>query len=295
MVSTEPSTVALARVPPERVPAVLRFLFAAAAEDAVTGGLADTVELWAAERGGRLVGAAGMSRPLGRTVEVLPPRVVAGEPAATGDALLDHVHQRLRGTAVRFAYAFVDQGNRAAQQSLTRFGYAREDDVLILTRSLDDIPGTWAAPPSAWHPWQAVEESRWHAVVAATRAGSQEFARLGERLPLEDLLANYAATGGAGREHWRIFRQADRDVGCALLAVHPARQLGELVYLGLQPDARGRGWGRALVRHALWQAYASGCRQLVLAVTAGNDPAIAAYAAAGCVVRDRRQTWLRAA
>ena len=82
-------------------------------------------------------------------------------------------------------------------------------------------------------------------------------------------------------------------MGCWLLADHAQRRQVELLYLGLVPSARGRGWGRELVRTALQLAHDLRREQVVLAVDANNDPAIATYSAESFLVCDRKRIWLR--
>jgi GNAT superfamily N-acetyltransferase len=64
-----------------------------------------------------------------------------------------------------------------------------------------------------------------------------------------------------------------------------------LVYFGLVPSVRGRGWGRQLIHFALGLAYGLGRKQVTAAVAAGNDRALAAYAAAGFLVHQQLSAW----
>ena len=59
-------------------------------------------------------------------------------------------------------------------------------------------------------------------------------------------------------------------------------------------EARGRGLGLDLTRHAQWLARQVGCEQTVLAVDAANEPAIRTYIAAGFREFDRKTVWIRA-
>jgi len=54
-----------------------------------------------------------------------------------------------------------------------------------------------------------------------------------------------------------------------------------LIYMGLIPSVRGRGWGMELARYAQWLTRQAGRSQLLLGVDAGNWPAIRVYAAVG--------------
>jgi ribosomal protein S18 acetylase RimI-like enzyme len=82
-------------------------------------------------------------------------------------------------------------------------------------------------------------------------------------------------------------------VGCLLLGEDAAGAQWELVYMGVVPEARGRGIGLDLTRHAQWVARAAGCARMVLAVDATNAPALAVYAAAGFSSWDHRSVFLR--
>src|SRR5690606_684037 len=79
---------------------------------------------------------------------------------------------------------------------------------------------------------------------------------------------------------WLLAQHDGRDIGCALLTEH-FNDDWELSYLGVVPEARGRGFGLALIRQAQWLAAQAKAPHLTLAVDAGNAPAISVYSAAG--------------
>ena len=83
-----------------------------------------------------------------------------------------------------------------------------------------------------------------------------------------------------------------RDVGCLLLADHPRHNSMELLYLGLIPAARGRGWGKHLVRRAQGLTRLAGRSRLVLAVDAANAPAVQTYTATGFQAWQRRRLYV---
>jgi len=63
---------------------------------------------------------------------------------------------------------------------------------------------------------------------------------------------------------------------------------GELVYLGVVPEMRGHGIGRALLRRAIRETAEMGLTQISLAVDAGNTPALRLYRDAGFEETHRR-------
>ena len=63
--------------------------------------------------------------------------------------------------------------------------------------------------------------------------------------------------------------------------------------MGLVPEARGKGWGVQIARHAVQLASQSNAERVVLAVDASNWPALAMYGRAGFAEWDRRTVYLR--
>jgi ribosomal protein S18 acetylase RimI-like enzyme len=69
------------------------------------------------------------------------------------------------------------------------------------------------------------------------------------------------------------------------------REAWEVIYLGLTPGARGRGLGRAVLRHALELAR-DHVPFLELAVDLRNTPAVRLYRSAGFIPRNLRAVHL---
>ncbi len=107
-----------------------------------------------------------------------------------------------------------------------------------------------------------------------------------------DALASYRGASSFDPALWFVVRHDQRDVGCLLLADFADSDQRLLVYMGLLPEARGKGLGIEVVRYSQWLCAQSGRGRLILAVDAANKPAIDIYAAAGFVIWDRRSVWL---
>jgi ribosomal protein S18 acetylase RimI-like enzyme len=99
--------------------------------------------------------------------------------------------------------------------------------------------------------------------------------------PTREVLLGYREIGVQRNDWWFIARYDGRDIGCLLLADHRPAAHAELVYMGLIPEMRGRGWGVFLAHQAQLIAASSGVERLILAVDAANLPALRHYQAAG--------------
>jgi mycothiol synthase len=97
---------------------------------------------------------------------------------------------------------------------------------------------------------------------------------------IEDVIAGHKSSGGRPEAFnpswWFLLRDATGPLAVLLLA-RTANDTAELVYLGLAPEARGRGFGDLFVRHALHVVSAGGVAALALAVDANNTPALRLY------------------
>jgi ribosomal protein S18 acetylase RimI-like enzyme len=137
------------------------------------------------------------------------------------------------------------------------------------------------------------EAERLARIVARTYQDSLDCPQASGMRRIGDILAGYASTSASGTAHWFLLVYDQQDVGCLLLADHAPDEQWELVYVGLVPEMRGRGWGVEVTRQAQWLAKLAGRKRLVLAVDAQNAPAIAAYSQCGFTAWDRRSVFVR--
>ncbi len=98
----------------------------------------------------------------------------------------------------------------------------------------------------------------------------------------ERLLAGFGAGAGGG------LAIADPDLARGLALVRRLGEEAELLDLGVVPEARRQGLGRALLDAALGRLAETGTRVLHLEVAEDNAPARALYAAAGFAETGRR-------
>jgi ribosomal protein S18 acetylase RimI-like enzyme len=110
---------------------------------------------------------------------------------------------------------------------------------------------------------------------------------------LDDILEGHRAAGRFVPERWQLGRVTGTPEAAAvlLMAEVPGRNVWEVIYLGLTPAARGLGFGRAVIQHALELARGNVPR-IELAVDLRNRPALRLYESAGFSPRDRRAVHL---
>ena len=109
---------------------------------------------------------------------------------------------------------------------------------------------------------------------------------------IDDVIAGHMATGRFDPEHWTVWTDAGRPQAVLLLAEAHNGHGHELVYVGVSPEARGRGLARQLMRHALHLAGRRAPGQLFLAVDQQNEPALRLYRGLGFKPSARKSAWI---
>jgi len=94
-------------------------------------------------------------------------------------------------------------------------------------------------------------------------------------------------------ENWLFVRHEGEDVGVLLLADHPKGRHWELMYMGIVPEYRGRGWGRQIAHYAQWLARGARAERLLVAVDAKNRPAANVYRSTGFEIWELRAVYVR--
>lgn len=194
-----------------------------------------------------------------------------------------------------FVQGMLPPGGDADALAFVEAGYVFLAELAYLRREL-------AAPveelPAAleWEPFRPGQEAKLADVVEQTYAGSQDCPGLRGLRRMEDVLDGHKASGNFRPASWWTASHAGEPVGCVLVNDAADRtDVAELVYLGVRPGWRKRGWGRAMVRHALADAQRRGLRQMNVAVDAANTPAGRLYHGEAFREVDRREVYIKPA
>jgi ribosomal protein S18 acetylase RimI-like enzyme len=237
-------------------------------------------------------GAAWVQVMAGNTAMVWPPPA----DCANADELLRAAADWCDRQSVSLAQLIVAEQDGYSSPRLEACGFARLAELVYMYAPLAGAPpaeatggqdGVTFLPSGANHP------ARFAAVVEQTYEGTQDCPSLDGVRSMADVLAGYRAQGRHHPEHWYLVQTGGADVGVLILAFHPASQNWELVYMGVVPQARGRGVGSRILRFALHEAAKAGGERLVLAVDAVNSPALEVYRKAGLREWERRTVYAR--
>ncbi|MCC6127123.1 MAG: GNAT family N-acetyltransferase [Pirellulales bacterium] len=247
--------------------------------------------LLGAYRENELVGAIFAHLQPGKTAQVWLPRLISGETTETALQLLLASNSWLAQNEVELAQMLFEQITEAEEQLLFRGGYHYLTDLLYLACLPDEFPTIRPETALEFLPYETSLRESLKNMIDATYRNSLDCPKLNDLRNMEAVLEGYRSSGVFRPELWSLVRWNSKDVGCLILADHPEFDNVELVYMGVAPWARGRGWGMQIARFAQWQTRGLDRARLVLAVDAENGPAIAMYSAVGLHAWDRRRVY----
>ncbi len=250
--------------------------------------------LFVGVRGGRLCGAAWGQRQTGNYAIFWPPQLAVGESAQTAFLLAEAVVRDLDAAGVDLAQSLLADSNQESASVLQRVGFQHSADLLYLTCESARFPIAAPAPCELeFAEYTETQRDRLARAVERTYENTKDCTALDGARSIDDVINGYQATGVFRPQNWLFVRFQAQDVGVILLADHHPARHWELMYMGLMPQWRGRGWGRQIARYAQWLARVVNVERILVAVDAANQPAIDVYRSTGFEIWDRRSVFLR--
>lgn len=173
---------------------------------------------------------------------------------------------------------------KAALDSDFQFGA----DLLLLGRECSEAELEPIEPPLSFGPC----EEELPAVLQQTYVETLDCPMLSGKRPISEVIEGYAATGATQKALWRTLYLNDVPLGCVLVSAHPKLDISELVYMGLIPQARGKGLGMRLLIEAERLTLENGLRRMVIGVDGANLPARTIYEASGYAIWEQKRVFL---
>lgn len=256
-------------------------------------GEVDMRGLFLARRGHRLTGAGWGQVVPGRTGVCWPPCLASNEVEDVAHQLQQAVDAYLNQTGVTAVQAIVQSRRVIEAIRLTRAGYEHLADLDYLISTCDVFPHRRPTSGLKFEPLRPGLESHMAEVVERTYQNTLDCSRLDTGQSVQDVLRSYRRTGVYSPQWWFLVRHHGSDIGCILLADHPEHNQCELMYMGIVPEQRGKGWGLKATRYVQWVVGREGRERMVLAVDDANWPARDVYTSAGFRHGDRRSVYIR--
>ena len=263
----------------------------------VERGTLDLAGLWVAEDGGEAVGATLIMHQADGVSLVWPPVTLNGieRPSTIRSSLMDAIIEELDRPGIQFGQCLLSPGETEEAELLREFGFEAASELYFLARGLEE-PWPEADSPSDVEIEQfdeATNFDRFAALIERTYVESLDCPRLNGTRNGREAIAGHRLSGEFHPRGWRLYRSAGRDAAVLMLNEHSDQDAVELVYFGVAPEFRGRGWGRRLISEALTATRSWNRAAVFLAVDAANNFANGVYAEFGFQELARRIVWLR--
>lgn len=233
--------------------------------------------LWVTQQAGQLTGAIWVQRLPMKLAQLWLPK--AEGPKV--DALLSAAHQWVKKQDIRLCHVVLSPEATFSETVLLEHGMQRLACLQHLIGSSDPRLRVKQSASLSLTAFSELSNTEQLALLAAVGHDSLDSRALREILSVEELLAGFYQQDPQAPQHWYAVGYRGVIVGVLLLAPDAASGRWELMLMGLKPEWRGQGLGRALLNKALHLAQQAGASEIILAVDAANLPAKQLYQQAG--------------
>ncbi len=294
-------------VPPNQRRKAIDFIAAGAAKGRRQRVVGDILNAWASRLDAgrtKLWWATRLLRPVAAVILVESPgragMIVFSSSTAPGvrhDALVELL-RTVTENAIAGGLAIVQSQQETNREEdiavLSEVGYLRLAELIYMELHLndfDDAGDSLEQPQIAWRNYDEFSEPQLAELIAATYIDSLDCPAIVGRRNISDVIATHKSGGIFLPQSWWILECAGRPAGCVLVndaSDSENSKSSEVVYMGVAPEFRGRGFGKMMINRAAADARRRKRRMLTLAVDSHNTPAKCVYNAAGFVETARR-------
>jgi RimJ/RimL family protein N-acetyltransferase len=253
------------------------------------------------EEGGAPVGRMEILDNAPHDVVLVHPRVEAGrDPCATAAALVAEAVRRADAAGVRHVEMYFDDRAPHADAFVAAapsWGFDLDAARLLVRAMRDELRLDAVPPPAAGAEFVADDRETADVLgrVLATSATPSDRAA-DPRQMIDGFIGRCRAAGCLHPEDWVVLRVDGAAVGVVFPAFLEAdRQAATNFYVGVVPEARGRGFGAQLLRRGVETMLRRGATRYVGTCDVGNEAMRRAFERIGCARVATRHVFTRSA
>jgi GNAT superfamily N-acetyltransferase len=240
-------------------------------------------DLLIARRGRETVGGVLVVRHPGLCGFLWPPAVLQGdpEPEEVSRALLKGVARRMDEAGILFTQCLVNPSDKGTRDELRRNGFPHLADLQFLRRPLATPLPRRKGPEFESVEYDEPHHERFARAIELTYQGTLDCPGLNGVRTGADALESMRGRGPNAETRWRLYQAEGKDIGVILMNAGSEPGTREIVYMGIVPEMRGRGFGTAMLLDELKQMQAAGNEAAGLVVDSKNIYALRIYAELG--------------
>jgi mycothiol synthase len=239
-------------------------------------------------RGDRIVGVLLLVSQSDGTIYVWPAETRGGLPPDDDSEIRRRLYEEaarvVDAPGIWIGQSLLETDRDEQSRELSEHGFPRLTDLVFMNCSIESTAtladmervatsGVWNSEPFN----EPVNGAEFAAIVERTYESTCDCPELNGTRDGWESLESHRKAGAYNPEHWRLFRHDGRPAGLLLLAEHPPESVWEVVYFGVAPEFRGKGFGQRILEAGIELARESGIQEIVLAVDVRNAPAIRLY------------------
>ncbi|MCA9093572.1 MAG: GNAT family N-acetyltransferase [Planctomycetaceae bacterium] len=245
--------------------------------------------------GGALRGAMLTVLQNDGTAMMFPPVLGDAQDRAAAEMLLQGTTEWFEASEGKLAQCLIEQTDELFSEVLRSQGYSRLAELVFMKRDLEELPEL-SLSDVEFVTYREETHAEFVRTLGETYIDSRDCPELSSVRSPEDALAGHREAGTFLPEHWCLYRLQGENIGLTLVTEHTDAGLWELVYIGVRPNFRGRGFALLMLVRALHAARLAKMSALTLAVDAANEPAVRLYENLGfeeVVRKDAHLRWKR--
>ena len=200
-------------------------------------------------------------------------------------------HLAMDRNRVALAQALVTREETLLRQAFEHAGFQKLAELAYLEKR---VSATAMAAGPFWpsgvrlHAYAPARHRDFRQALAESYVETKDCPGLCGLRALDDVMTGHRGHGLFDESLWTIAYVDERPAAVLFLNALPDHDTLELAYIGIGKPARGRGLGRALVRHAAHECATRRLRKVTLAVDLDNEPALRLYRSEGFYQVDSR-------
>ena len=214
-----------------------------------------------------------------KTAFIWPPVVASftPDPQSVEDALLREVTDLISAASAWIGQCIVEPTEIQTRQAFSRNGFQFLTDLEFMNL---DVSATAPSPVTKVRTaatFSPESYSRFANVIEASYVDTLDCPLLNNHRTIDEAINSHKMSGKFDATRWKVYEADGEDVGVLLLSEYPEQQAWEIVYLGIVPSARGRGYGREMLTAGINDAREQNATAMFLAVDCRNHVARNVY------------------
>jgi len=223
-----------------------------------------------------------------------PPQAVEGAARVEAeDALVQRATAWLRQCGAKLAQCLLAPEEVALGEPLLRNGFVHLTALCYMRHDLALSTDTVPSGRLQFVPYRdLLTPSVFHQTLLRTYVGTHDCPEITGVRTAEEIVTGHRAQGKYDPARWWLVLAGRQPIGVLLLCEVPEWAAWDVAYVGVVPEARGRGYGREMMHKALAEARADGVARVTLSVDTRNRPAWNLYTDLGFEPHERREVFL---